>query len=442
MSKHITKLSIRDTLRISAVDIEPSGRFITIAGKNRAGKSCTINSIALGLGGRKAMEKNAKVTKPIRDGAERAEVVIETEDLRVRRVFTASGERVTVESKLQEGAVFTKPQTTLDKLFNAVTFEPLKFANAEGPKQTEMVQQLMGLDFADLDAQHKRVYDERSEVNRKGRDLKGVVAKMPHHEDAPAEEVSAAELVAELKAREKAAYANRQKREELERAEHAVRGNAMAFDEVTERIEELEAHLETARASLAETIASGERATTKLEELTTTVGMLTDPDLDEVKTQIAESESVNRKVRANQRRASEAGKVAKLRDESDALTLALNQVRAEREKRIAAAEFPVPGLDFGEDGVVLNGIPFSQSSHAEQIRVSVAVGIAANPELRVFLIRDGSTLDEDSLALLAELAEEHDCQIWLEDARSQDPAAIVIEDGHIQGVEPAEGATA
>ena len=91
-----------------------------------------------------------------------------------------------------------------------------------------------------------------------------------------------------------------------------------------------------------------------------------------------------------------------------------DEIDLEKEGRVARAIFPVPGLAFGHDGLLLEGVPFEQASQAEQIRVSVAMGAALHPQLRVLLVRDGSLLDERSLALLGELAAERDLQVWLE----------------------------
>ena len=431
MSKHITKLQIRDTLRIKAVDIEPSGSRVVLTGKNGAGKSAIFRAIVLALGDAKSIEKYHKITKPIRDGADRAEVLLETEDLRVRWICTASGERVTVSSKEQEGMVYTKPRTMLSKLFNAVTFNPLRFANADQAEQTAILQKMMGIDFSELEAEHSRIYAERTEINRQGRDLKGVVSKMPFHENAPAEEVSVSGLVTELERREAIAKAQTEKLEALVQADQALSDTRSRAADISAKIVRLKQELAGLESSLAAHNREADEHGHFRDELKKQVEAQIAPNVLEVKQQISDSEAVNRKVRANQRRAAEAAKVEQLRQKSQALTQELDRIKAAREKQIADAKFPVPGLGFSEDGVTYNGIPFSQSSHAERIKVSVAIGIADNPELHVFLIEDASTIDQDNLSLLYLLAEEYDYHVWIEDARSQDPEAIIIEDGEI-----------
>lgn len=79
-----------------------------------------------------------------------------------------------------------------------------------------------------------------------------------------------------------------------------------------------------------------------------------------------------------------------------------------------------------------NGVPFVQASAAERLKVSVAMAMALNPELRVICIRDASLLDDDSKRALMALAEEHDYQIWYEVVGDGGEVGVVIEDGEVQ----------
>ena len=54
-----------------------------------------------------------------------------------------------------------------------------------------------------------------------------------------------------------------------------------------------------------------------------------------------------------------------------------------------------------------------------------------NPKLPVVLIRDGSLLDEASLAAVGQQAAEAGAQVWVERVGRGDECAVVIEDGEI-----------
>jgi hypothetical protein len=113
-------------------------------------------------------------------------------------------------------------------------------------------------------------------------------------------------------------------------------------------------------------------------------------------------------------------------------------VDAGKTEKLAAAKFPVDGLSFDETGVTFGGLPFEQASSAEQLRISVAIGIALNPKLKVLLIRDGSLLDADSLKLVAEMAADSDAQVWVERVDDTRKVGVVIEDGSVVETEAAD----
>ena len=57
--------------------------------------------------------------------------------------------------------------------------------------------------------------------------------------------------------------------------------------------------------------------------------------------------------------------------------------------------------------------------------------MAQNPKLKVIFIPRGEALDEDSLDILAELAEENDFDIWIAKVDSSGKMGVVIEDGMV-----------
>jgi len=144
----------------------------------------------------------------------------------------------------------------------------------------------------------------------------------------------------------------------------------------------------------------------------------------------AEADRANDKMRAMKARKVKEEEVAALRQAYAAKTTEIEAIDAEKAAMLAAASFPVDGLSFGADGgVTFNGVPLAQASGAERIRVSMAIALAANPQIRVVLIRDASLLDEDSMAAVVAMAEAADAQVWLERVGTADPGAVVIVDG-------------
>ena len=109
-----------------------------------------------------------------------------------------------------------------------------------------------------------------------------------------------------------------------------------------------------------------------------------------------------------------------------------------RDAIAAAKHLPVEGLDFTDDCLLYKGHPFEQASMAVRLKVGVALAMASNPRLRVLRIRDGSLLDDTSMAAIAEMAEANDFQVWVEARRYLGRrVGFVVEDGTVRHAEAA-----
>ncbi len=153
---------------------------------------------------------------------------------------------------------------------------------------------------------------------------------------------------------------------------------------------------------------------------------------DHITEQIRNVETINRKVRENLNHRDQLVVIEKARARWDELTAAIEVIDEEKRKQMAKARFPVEGLSFDSTGVLFNGVPFRQASSAEQLKVSMAMGLAMNPQLRVVLIRDGSLLDDDSMRMVAEMAAKHDSQVWVERVGKGEEVSVIIEDGEVE----------
>ena len=143
-------------------------------------------------------------------------------------------------------------------------------------------------------------------------------------------------------------------------------------------------------------------------------------------------ETDNRKIQENAAYDKVQLQLEDLRKKSGSLSKKMATLLEKKAKAITKAKFPIDGLAVGDDGVTFDGIPLAQCSTSQQIRTSVAIGLAMNPKLRVLLIREGSLLDTDNLAMVAQMAEEADAQIWLERVSQGDECSVIMEDGAIK----------
>lgn len=406
--------------KLTAVQIDPSGAITVLAGDNGAGKSSILDGIEATLTGKDALPE-----KPIRDGATKGHTTtLLSNGLSVHRSYTSAGSTLTV--KDAEGEPQRSPQALLDKLVGPISFDPLSFARMKPADQKATLQKLVGLDFSGLDAERKKAFDERTIVNREVDRLTTVVkALVPRHADAPAAEVSAATVIAEIEHAEAQVreFERLKGREEAKRQEIAKQKLEIANAE--KQIAAWQKILADAKVSLGSAQHDFEQAGRFRIAFST-------PDVTSLKTKLAALEGENLKVRQNKLRATTEEALGIVQSQANALAKKLVEIDGQKDAALRNTKFPLPGLSFTEDGIFYQGQPFSQISDGEKLRVSVAMGMTMNPQLRVIFIRDGSLLDAKGLALIAEMAAANNYQVWMEDARSTDPAKIVIEDGHIK----------
>lgn len=426
----IVKLTVENIMRVSAVEIEPTGNVVVIGGNNGAGKSSVLSAIVMALGG-----KDHAVEQPVRAGEERGRIVVDLGDIAVERVFLAGGStRLVV--RATNGAVFPSPQGMLDALVGKLAFDPLAFARAKEKEQAETLRRIVGLDTSKVDQERAATFAKRTETNRELERQRGLLAMMKEPPpDTPDNEPDPAELVRQrdalqrrnaarqevIVAPSRASAARVQAEQRRDAAREDIDRLANALELAKNELGRRETDLQRAQAAYDDAVVASQKAVAELED---------SGDLD---TRIASCQATSAAVRLKQARAQAMAVIDVVKASADALTATIESCDETRRKMIAELQFPVPGLAFADDGggVKLNGLPFSQASSAEQLRASVAIGMALNPKLRVMIVRDGSLLDDNGLKLLGELAAAADAQVWVERVGRGQEVAFLIEDGHI-----------
>lgn len=409
---HVVELRSSNIKRLRAVRVRPDGGpVVLIGGENGQGKSSLLDSIEMALRGAKGIP-----LEPVRHGARSAAIELDMGEFKVERSFTAKGSELIVRDK--EGIPQASPQRLLDKLCAQIAFDPLEFMRMEAPKQDVLLKKMLGLDFSDIEQKRAKAYEERTNANREVKRLEMLVEeKEADALDAPAELVDVAALSEQLQAHTNAVGS-------LNTLKALIGADNEKLRALDVDIEDLEERLAERRARRAAFCADIEKRTRELPP---------EPSpIDDVRTKLRNAENTNAKVRAKQ----EYERVQKQLETAEVKARELNEAIEDldgvKAERLAAAKSPIAGLGFDEAGPTFNGVPLAQASQAEQLRVSVAIGAAQDPRIRVMLVREGSRLDKKSLELLAELAKETGSQVWVERVSDGDQGAIIIEDGMVR----------
>lgn len=431
----ILGLEVSNIKKISYIEIAPKSRLVGLYGKNGSGKTSTLDSIIWALGGAKHIQ-----LQPIRKGHDKAHVRLAIGDKVIEFIITRilkEGRKPELIVESAAGALYPKPQEFVNGLLGAISLDPLEFIQMDPKKRMDTLKAIVKLDVdvEELDRQNDGDFKRRTDVNRDIERLKqqvqlyagGVKPEMdvmPIDTNALMDEMSkASDHNAAL---ERLKFAREQMGNEIRAAEQAVR-------DIDTQIERLKAEREK------RTLEIGEM--TKMLEHYVPIGQPIDVTELGEKIKRAQSENTLRQLQRTARDRYEAAK-KELEAEvqkRDQLTAAMDARKERKAAAIASAKFPVDGLGFSDDGVMLGGVPFDQASMAQKIRASFGVAAAMSPRMPVVLIREyGALLDDDNMALLEELAHAEKCQVWIERQKATEGErgdVIVLQEGEIVEVD-------
>lgn len=425
----IISLQAENVKRLTAVEIRPDGNVVQITGANANGKSSVLDALYWAFAGKSAVQRD-----PIRTGQERARIVVDTGELVVHRTFSRKGDNeftTSLRVENADGSKRTSPQELLDKLVGTLSLDPMSFMALSPKEKFDVAKQFVsGVDFEAIAAANKEDYDARTEVRRKIKALKANADAIAVPDDLPEQPIDEAALLERM-----ASAAERNSNIEKERMRRQS-----ATKDANAALATAEACRKKAAELLAQAEASEKTAAEIAHELATLPALEDPTEVSYVRSQIDAARKVNEQIKLRDERDRILREIAREEFTDEAYTEAMADREKAKQEAIAAAKMPVPGLDFGDGEVLLNGHPIDQASGAEQIRASIAIAMAMNPTLRVIRVRDGNALDENGMRLLAEMAEEHDCQVWVERVDTSGAVGFVIEDGTLKSSHVEEAA--
>jgi hypothetical protein len=409
--------------KIKVVDITPNEFVNRISGANGSGKTSVLDAIEVCLRGTRNVP-----SKPVRKGAQKAIIEIDLGEWIVRRTFTEGGSKngfLTVEPKDGKSRL-QGPQEFLNKLVGPNSFDPLEFIRMEADRQFETLYKIVlpDVDPKSLDIEKNPDYLKRRELKKEIKALETRRDAIQIPDNLPMEKRDEAKLLKELgevgehnariereknqraqisRNQEELLWANNQLREQIERLQKELKQGVSDYDRTSRIIEKWEPLAEPKNAEhYTEAITQARILNAAIDRR-------------------GQRDELQKEIDAIVKR------VDKISDE-------LDELEAKQTKAIEEAKFPIPGLAFGNHEVIFEGIPFSQVSNADQIRASVAIGMADNPELRVMRIKDGSLLDQASMKVIADMCVEQDFQLYIEVVDTSGDVGVYLEEGEVKAV--------
>lgn len=418
----IIELRAHNIKRLTAINIKPDGNIVEIRGANGAGKSSVLDAMHMALAG-----KGASPEQPIRQGQSKASVFIDLGDgLKVRREWSAgAGTKLTVTGK--KGG---SPQAVLDALVGKLTFDPLEFMRMKPAERQATLLDLLGIQDTILELAEREAiqYGERAEAKKRADEaVKGADA-IAVPDDTPIKPVDIGALTTQLSEAHRAKADNDDRR-------RALQEKAIDYDRLTSRVAELKAKQEEIAQQIAKTESLRAEELKAHDTQAKLVKLLVDSDIDAIQQQMQRAQGINENVAMLKHKEELLETQSNWTTMATASDKAIKVTREERRQLLEGVEFPVTGLSIDGGTITFNDIPFDQCSASEQLRVSLHIGMAENPTLKVLRVKDGSLLDEETLKQLYAEVTEADYQLWIERVGDNGDVGIVIEDGHVRGAE-------
>lgn len=417
----VVRLEVDAFKRMRAARLHPPRTgLVPVRGKNEQGKSSLIESMEAALLG-----KDGAVDLPIMEGQHGAHVLLDLGEIVVKRTWTRdSGGKATTKLLVEDarGVAQASPQKVLDALVGHFA-DPVAFIGKKPDEQVKIVLAILGLDaeLAKLEGQASVQFDERRDLGRVSDQAKKHAQELAQAvEGIPVPDVSssAEELGRQL---EEAKTANGYvDRAIAAKADAESRGRAAA-----ERLKALELEIQKVQGEIVEQRQRWEQAA---EYIAAT------PKVDTAPIHAALRDLEEAQRMATKRELLEQARVAAQNAEAEHAEAdrKLEETRGKIRALLGSAKFPVEGMSYDHErkALLVGGIPFGQASSGEKLKISAGIAMAGTPRIRVLFIRDGSMLDEDNLALVAELAEANGFQLWCEIvSNTREGAGVWIEDG-------------
>ena len=419
MSVTITALEAENVKRIKAVEITPAPTGLTlVGGNNNQGKTSVLDALAWALGGDKfrpaAAARDGAITPP------HLKVTL-SNGIVVERRGKNSTLTVTDPTGRRAG------QQLLNEFVEVLALDLPRFMDASDRDKADTLLKIIGVgeQLTAMDQRIKALYDKRTAVGQIAPQKKAYAEEMLSYPEAPAEPVSALELIQQQQEILLRNAENQRQRDRLAEVTHAKHRYADELQRLDERIEALQAQRRELKASYDAAVVAEESATK-------TVAQLRDESTAALEESIRNVEDTNRKVRANLDKARAEDEAAEMSAQYSKLTDQITEARRKRTALLDSADLPLPGLGVEDGCLTYHGKHWRDMSGSDQLRVATAIVRRLNPNCGFVLL---DKLEQMDLATLVEFGH------WLETEGLQAIATrvstgsecqIIIEDGRVK----------
>lgn len=416
MSVKINSLELENVKRIKAVKLEPSPNGLTvIGGKNGQGKTSVLDSIAWALGGDRYRPSAAQ-----RDGS----VIPPTLHITLSNGLVVERKGKNADLKVIDPDGRKSGQQLLNEFISQLALDLPRFMEANNKDKANILLQIIGVGdkLFELERREKELYNQRHAVGQIADQKRKFAAEMVFYPDAPAELVSASELIRQQQDILARNAENQRKRENMRSIETKAESLQSDIDRLRAEMQRLESQLTNALADLE--IARKDAL------------FLQDESTAELEKNIAEIDEINVKVRANLDKEKAEDDTKEYAAQYNVLTAQLDDVREEKLALLNGAELPLPGLSVEDGELTYNGHKWDSVSGSDQLKIATAIARKINPQCGFVLVDKLEQMDIDTLREFGAWLEGEGLQVIATRVSTGDECSVIIEDGYVKDDEP------
>ena len=410
MTVTINRLEIENVKRIKAVKIEPSATGLTIVGgNNNQGKTSVLDAIAWALGGNKYKPSQAQ-----REGSQVPPTlkIVMSNGLIVERKGKNASLKV-IDPNGQKGG-----QQLVDSFVEELAINLPKFMESTPKEKADTLLQIIGVGnrLAELELKENELYNNRHAIGVIADQKEKFAKEQEYYPDAPKELVSIAELIQQQQAILAKNGENARKRQNV--------------DTIQMQYSNAEANVSRLQEELAKAIDERDKFKQDLAIAQKDAMELHDESTAEIEANIQQIDDINRKVRANLDKEKAEEDAKEIRQQYNALSVEIEDVRKQKRDLLTNADLPLEGLSVDDGELLYLGQRWDNMSGSQQLQVATAVVRKLKPECGFVLIDKLEQMDQVTLQEFGEWLKREGLQAIATRVSTGDECSIIIEDGY------------